>query len=108
MFVDAAYGNDPTNSRSTTGFDFIFYEGAVVYRSKNKSINALISTKTDIISDVTADKNAMLLRYMIQELGCLHEYNNPIFEDNDTNIGIVDSSITTERTCHIDVRLLAI
>ena len=33
-FVDAAYGNDTTNIRSTTGFYFTFYGGEVVYRSK--------------------------------------------------------------------------
>ena len=44
-FVDAAYRNDPSKRGSATGFNFKLTGGAVVYRSKNQSINALISTK---------------------------------------------------------------
>ena len=52
-FVDTAYRNEPTKRISTTGFDFKFYGGAVVYRYKTQSINALSYTEKEIIFDVT-------------------------------------------------------
>ena len=108
FFVDAAYGNKPTNRRSATGFDFKFYGGAFVYRSKTQSINAFISTEADLIYDVTYAKTARLLRYMLWYLGFPQEYPTPIYEDNDPTIDIVNSGIPTEITRHIDVRFFDI
>ena len=45
---------------------------------------------------------------MLPELGFPHESPTPIYEDNDSTIDIVNSSIPTEITRHIDVRLYAI
>ena len=68
-FVDAADRNDPTKSRSTTRFYFTFSGGAVVFRSKNKSINALSCTEAELIAAVTTAKTDRFLRYMIWEPG---------------------------------------
>ena len=106
--VDDVYRNDPTKRISTTGFAFIFYGGAVVYRSKTKSINALISTEADLIAAVNPSKTARLLRSMLRELGFPQESPNPIYEENDPTIDIVNYSITTERNLRIDVRFFAI
>ena len=43
-FVGTAYGHEPAKRISTTRFDFTFSGGAVVYRSKAKTINVLSST----------------------------------------------------------------
>ena len=52
-YVDAAYGNDPKKSRSTTGYAFTYSGGAIVYRSKAQSIVALNSTEAELIAAVT-------------------------------------------------------
>ena len=107
-FVGAAYGNEPAKRISTTGFDFTFSGGAVVYRSKTKTINALSSTEAELIAAITAAKTDRFLRSMLQELGFPHESPTPIYEDNDPTIDIVNSDITTERTHYIDIRFFAI
>ena len=63
-FVDAAYGNETTKRISTTEFDFTFYGGAVFYRSKSQSINALGSMEAYIIAAVTYSKTNRSLRSM--------------------------------------------
>ena len=63
-FVDTEYENEPNKRIPTTGFYFKISGGAVVYRSKNKSINALISTEAKLIAAVIYAKTSGLLRSM--------------------------------------------
>ena len=64
-FLDDAYVNDPTKRRSTTVFDFTFPRAAVVYRSKNQSINVLSYTEAEPIAAVTDAKTDRFLRSML-------------------------------------------
>ena len=57
-FVDAAYANDLSKRRSTTGYVFTHSGGAVVYRSKMQTLTALSSTEAKFIAAVTAAKTA--------------------------------------------------
>ena len=107
-FIDSAYVNEPTKRRYTTRFASTFSRGAVIYRSRTQSINALSLTEKEIVTDVTYAKTASLLRYMLWYLGFPQEYPTPIFEDNDHTIYIVNSIIATERYCHIYVWFFAI
>jgi hypothetical protein len=107
-FVDAAYANDPTKRRSTTGYAFTYSGGAIVYRSKSQSITALSSTEAELIAAVTAAKTARFLRSVLNELGFEQKEPTPIYEDNKSTIDIVNSSKPTERSRHIDIRFFAI
>ena len=73
-----------------------------------QSINVLSSTEAEIINTVISVKTDGFLMSMLWEIGFTQESNTPIYEDNDITIDILDSSITTERTRHIDVRLFSI
>ena len=107
-FVDAAYGNDYTKRRSTTGFTFTYSGGAVVYRSKAQSITALSSTEAELIAAVTAGKTARFIRSVLSELGFPQEDATPVYEDNKPTIDIVNSGKPTQRSRHIDIRFFAI
>ena len=78
-FVDAAYGNEPTKRRSTTGFAFTFSGDEVVYRSKTQSINALSSAVAELIVDVTAAKTDRFLISMLREIGFPQDSPTPIY-----------------------------
>ena len=78
------------------------------HRSKTQSINALSYTESDIIAAVTASKTDRFLRYFLQELGFPQYSPNPIYEDNDPTIDIVNSIIPTKRTFYIYVWFYAI
>ena len=60
-YVDAAYGNHPSNRRSTTGFALTYSGGAIVYHSKSQSITALSSTEAKLIAAVTAAKTVKFI-----------------------------------------------
>jgi hypothetical protein len=107
-FVDAAYGNDYTKRRSTTGFALTYSGGAIVYRSKAQAITALSSTEAELIAAVTAAKTVRFVRSVLKELGFPQKEPTPIYEDNKPTIDIVNSGKPTQRSRHIDIRFFAI
>jgi hypothetical protein len=107
-FVDAAYGNNPTKRRSTTGFALTYSGGAIVYKSKAQSITALSSTEAELIAAVTAAKTVRFIRSVLTELGLPQLSPTPIYEDNASAIEIVNASKPTGRSRHIDIRFFAI
>ena len=107
-FVDAAYGNNPTKRRSTTGFALTYSGGAIVYKSKAQSITALSSTEAELIAAVTAAKTVRFIRSVLTELGFHQMEPTPIYEDNASAIEIINASKPTGRSRHIDIRFFAI
>ena len=107
-FVYAAYVNDPTKRRTTTGFSFTFSGVAVMYRSKTQLINALSPMEVYLIDAVTYANTAKFLECMLWGLGFHQDSPTPIYEYNDPTIYIANYSFPTERTRHIDVRLFSI
>ena len=107
-YVDAAYGNDPTRRRSTTGYALTYAGGAIVYRSKAQSITAQSSTEAEVIAAVTAAKTVRYIRFVLSELGFPQNDPTPIYEDNASAIDIVNSQKPTERTRHMEIRFFAI
>ena len=61
--------NDLRKRRSTIGFAFTCYGGAIVYKSKTQDVNASSSTEAEFIADVTAAKTARYIRSMLNKLG---------------------------------------
>ena len=107
-FVDAAYANNPTKRRSTTGFAITYSGGAIVYKSKAQSITALSSTEAELIAAVTAAKTVLFLRSVLSELELKPTGATPIYEDNASAIEIVNAAKPTARSRHIDIRYFAI
>ena len=107
-FVDAAYGNNPSKRRSTTGYAMTHCGGAIVYQSKAQSITALSSTEAELIAAVTAAKNIKYIRSVLDELGIPESGPTPIYEDNKPAIKIINANKPTGRSRHIDIRFFAI
>ena len=82
--------------------------GSIVYQSKTQSVNALSSTKAELIAVVTAAKTLRYLRSMLAEPGYPPNGPTKIHEDNASSIAIVNSQTPTERTRHIGIRYFAI
>ena len=65
-------------------------------------------TKAELIDAVTDTNYASLLSYMLWGLGFHQDSPTPIYEYNDPTIGVVNSSISTERTHHMDVMFFVV
>ena len=90
-FVDAAYTNDLSKRRLTTGYVFRYSGGVVVYWSKTQLLTTLSSTEAEFIAAVTAAKTAKYIWLIPCKLGFLQAEPTPIYEDNKPTIDIVAS-----------------
>ena len=109
VFTDAAFGNDLTRRRSTTGIVFTYCGGAIIYRSKTQTLTAGSSTEAEFIAAVTAAKLTRYLRCVLKQLG--EEQTDPtdIYIDNLSALKIInDNCSPTERTRHMALRFFAI
>ena len=108
-FVDAAFGNDLTRRRSTTGLVFTFCGGAIIYRSKTQTLTAGSSTEAEFIAAVTAAKLARYLRCVLKQLEEEQTEPTDIYIDNLSALKIInDNCSPTERTRHMDLRFFSI
>ena len=106
--VDAAYGNDLSRRKSTTGFAIMLANAAIVYKSKSQTQTALSSTEAEFYAAVSAAKIVLYLRSVLHDLGFPQKEPTIIYEDNDSTIKIVNSGIPTQRSRHIDIPYFAI
>ena len=97
-FVDAAYGNNPTKRRSTTGYAMTYCGGAILYQSKAQSVTALSSTEAKLIAAVTAAKNIKYIQSILAELGIPESGPTPIYKDNKSVIEIINANKPTGRS----------
>ena len=79
-----------------------------MYRSKTQSVTAISSTEAEFLAAVSCAKIALYLRSILFELGFLCKGPTPIYEDNASTIGIVNSTIPTKRARHIYIQYFAI
>jgi hypothetical protein len=107
-YVDAAHGNDLTRRRSTTGYGFMLAGGVIAYRCKTQTITATSSTEAEFIAAVSAAKVAKYLRSILRELGFSQKGPTVLYEDNESCIKMINASVPTERSRHIDISYFAI
>ena len=107
-FADAAHANDLRKRCSTTGYVFLYAGGAVLYRSKTQSLTATSSTEAEFIAAVTAAKQGRYLRAILRELGFAQSSPTLLYEDNMSAINMVNNSVPTDRSRHIDIQYFAI
>jgi hypothetical protein len=107
-YVDAAHGNDLTRRRSTTGYGFMLAGGVIAYRCKTQTITATSSTEAEFIAAVSAAKVAKYLRSILRELGFSQKGPTVLYEDYESCIKMINASVPTERSRHIDISYFAI
>ena len=82
VFTDAAFGNDLTWRRSTTGIVFTYFGGAIIYCSKTQTLTAGSSNAAEFIAAVIATKLTCYLRCVLKQLGKEKNAPTDIYIDN--------------------------
>ena len=109
VFTDAAFGNDITRRRSTTGIVSIYCGGAIIYQSKTQTLTTDSSTEAECIAAVTAAKLARYLRCVLKQLGEEQTEPTDIYINNLSALKIInDNCSPTERTRHMALRFFSI
>ena len=103
-YCDADWAGDPEDRKSTTGYVFFVGEGAISWTSKRQPTIALSTTEAEYMATSHGTKEAMWLRQLLADVGCVQEGATPLMCDNQGCIALAKNPKHHSRTKHIDVQ----
>ena len=103
-YCDADWGGDLTTRKSTTGYVFFVGDGAISWNSKRQPTVALSTTEAEYMAASHSAKEAMWLRLLMADVGCMLDGATTIKCDNQGCIALAKNPKHHSHTKHIDVR----
>ena len=103
-YTDSDFAGDTDTRKSTTGFIFLLFGGAVAWGSKRQSCTTLSTTEAEYVAACETTKEAMWLRYLLKQIGMLPNGPFLLLCDNQSAIRLVRNPEHHQRTKHIAVR----
>ena len=106
-WTDASWGEDPDDSRSTSGFVILLASGPVAYKSQKQQSVALSSTEAEYMGQTLAATNVMWVRGLLKELeieGTVPKGATIIYADNQGAIKLAENPVFQKRSKHIAIR----
>ena len=101
-YCDADYAGDMDTRRSTTGYVFLMFGGAVSWSSRLQPTVAASTVEAEYLSAAQAVKEALWFRKLGGDLG-LNLGTVHIYCDNQEAIRLLKHPIASQRSKHIDV-----
>lgn len=102
--MDADWAGDRGTRRSTTGYIFKLFGGAISWRSKLQPTVALSSTEAEYRSTTEAGQEATWLRRLLEAFNFECKEPTPLHCDNLGAIQLTSNSIFHARTKHIEIQ----
>ena len=103
-FVDADWGSDVNDRKSTSGYAFMLAGGAISWSSKKQTSVALSSTEAEYIAGTHGAKEAIWLRQFLEQIHFPPSSPTILHIDNQSAIVIAKNPEFHDRTKHIDIR----
>ena len=103
-YVDANWGSDVNDRKSTLGYTFTLLGGTILWSSKKQSAVALSSTKAKYIAGAHTAKEAIWLGRLFMGLQQPSSFPIPLHIDNQSAIAIAKNPEFHDRTKHINIR----
>jgi len=103
-YVDADWGSDVNDRKSTLGYVFTLSGGTISWSSKKQSAVALSSTEAKYIAGAHTAKEAIWLGRLFAGLQQPSSFPIPLHIDNQSAIAIAKNPKFHDRTKHIDIR----
>jgi hypothetical protein len=101
-FCDADFAGDMDSRRSTTGYAFCLYGGAISWNSRLQPTVAVSTVEAEYMAAAAAVKEALWLRVLLAELGVSVQPLR-VHCDNQGAIKLLKHPIASQRSKHIDV-----
>jgi len=101
-YCDADYAADKDTRRSTTGYVFVLYGGAVSWQSKRQPTVAASTTEAEYQAAAAAVREALWLRKLLSDLD-ISCGTVCIQADNQAAIKLLNNPLVSARSKHIDV-----
>lgn len=103
-FIDADWGGDKTDRKSTAGSVFLLGSGPISWSSKKESVVALSSCEAEYIAASMGACQAIWLDNLMQELMIKKESVVELFVDNKSAISLAKHPVAHGRSKHIETR----
>ncbi|KAL3641556.1 hypothetical protein CASFOL_012371 [Castilleja foliolosa] len=103
-YVDSDYAGCSDTRKSTTGYVFTAFGGAISWKARLQKVVALSSTEAEFIAATEAVKEAMWFKGVIKELLNRNDVIT-VYCDNQSALHLSKNPMFHERSKHIDVRL---
>ncbi|CAD7077956.1 unnamed protein product [Hermetia illucens] len=103
-FSDSDYASDTETRRSTTGYAFCLSNGIVTWSSQRQKLVTLSTTDAEYVAAAAAAKEAIWLRKLLNDLGCLPKTSTVLRVDNQSAIRLIKNAEFHKRTKHIDIK----
>ena len=101
-YCDSDYAGDIDTRRSTTGYVFLLYNGAVSWASKRQPTVAASTTEAEYMAAAFAAKEALWLRTLLSDFKIAGD-KITINADNQSALKLLYHPISSARSKHIDV-----
>jgi len=102
-YMDANWGSDVNDRKSTLGYAFTLSGGAISWSSKKQSAVALSSTEAEYIASMHAAKEAIWLGRLFTGLQQPLSFPIPLLINNQSAIAIAKNPEFHDQTKHIDI-----
>jgi hypothetical protein len=102
-YCDADYAGDVDTRKSTTGYVFMLYGGAVTWCSKRQPTVAASTTEAEYIAAAQSVKEGLWLRKLLADLHVDVGAVITIMGDNQSTLKLLRNPISSVRSKHIDV-----
>jgi len=103
--VDAEWGNDPTDRRSTTGYIFTFGSAPISWKTHKQSTVALSSCEAEYMALTEGTKEAIYLRNLSGSIGMIQSEPTIVYCDNQGALALSkNGGKQHNRSKHIDIR----
>ena len=104
-YVDADWGSDPVDRRSTTGYVFTLGSAPVSWKTQKQPTVALSSCEAEYMALAEATKEALYLRSLLRSLGIFQPEITTVYTDNQGALALSKNSAKRHnRSKHIDIR----
>ena len=88
-FSDSDFASHPETRRSTTGYAFCKMNGIISWASQRQRLVTVSTTEAEYVAAATAAKEALWLRKLLRDLGCLTVNSTVLKVDNLSAIKLV-------------------
>ena len=102
-YVDAAFGDCLNTRKSTGGFIFCFNGSPITWQSKRQTIVTTSSTEAEYVAAYEGTKEAMWLRNLFEDMGCVPEGPTILYEDNDGCRAQTENPLHHKKTKHVQI-----
>lgn len=103
-YTDSDYAGDIDDRRSTSGYAFLFSNGAVCWSSRKQPVVSLSTTESEFIAAAACACQGIWMKRILNQIGHSHCKYITIFCDNSSTIKLSKNPVMHGRSKHIDVR----